>query len=136
MVKGTYYGTASDLDGRYKISNISPGSYDVEISMIGYKIILMDLSVKKNIPHLASNAIIPIAVLVVSMFYFVFSCGEGSTLIVIVGSCYSFSALMVSSLLCAITDDVLSETDKSIVSSIESLIETTEELPVQIKSIL
>ena len=40
MVKGTYYGTASDLDGRYKIKNISPGSYDVEISMIGYKIIL------------------------------------------------------------------------------------------------
>ena len=40
MVKGTYYGTASDLDGRYKINNISPGSYDVEISMIGYKIIL------------------------------------------------------------------------------------------------
>ena len=38
MVKGTYYGTASDLDGRYKINNISPGSYDVEISMIGYKI--------------------------------------------------------------------------------------------------
>ena len=37
MVKGTYYGTASDLDGRYKINNISPGSYDVEISMIGYK---------------------------------------------------------------------------------------------------
>ena len=40
MVKGTYYGSASDLDGRYKINNISPGSYDVEISMIGYKIIL------------------------------------------------------------------------------------------------
>ena len=40
MVKGTYYGTASDLDGRYKINKISPGSYDVEISMIGYKIIL------------------------------------------------------------------------------------------------
>ena len=48
MVKGTYYGTASDLDGRYKINNISPGSYDVEISMIGYKIIFMDLSVKKK----------------------------------------------------------------------------------------
>ena len=30
MVKGTYYGTASDLDGRYKINNISPGSYDVD----------------------------------------------------------------------------------------------------------
>ena len=40
MVKGTYYGAASDLEGRYRIDNISPGSYDIEISMIGYKIIL------------------------------------------------------------------------------------------------
>ena len=40
MVKGTYYGAASDLEGRYRIDNISPGSYDIEVSMIGYKIIL------------------------------------------------------------------------------------------------
>ena len=32
MVKGTYYGTASDLQGRYLIDNVSPGSYDVEVS--------------------------------------------------------------------------------------------------------
>jgi len=40
MVKGTYYGAATDVDGRYTISKISPGSYDVEVSMIGYKVIL------------------------------------------------------------------------------------------------
>ena len=40
MVKGTYYGAASDLEGRFRIDNISPGSYDIEVSMIGYKIIL------------------------------------------------------------------------------------------------
>ena len=40
MVKGTYYGTATDLDGRFIIKNINPGSYDVEVSMIGYKVIL------------------------------------------------------------------------------------------------
>ena len=40
MIKGTYYGTASDIEGRYQINDISPGSYDVEVSMIGYKIIL------------------------------------------------------------------------------------------------
>ncbi|MDP6170166.1 MAG: carboxypeptidase-like regulatory domain-containing protein, partial [Candidatus Marinimicrobia bacterium] len=40
MIKGTYYGTATDLEGRYRINDISPGSYDVEVSMIGYKIIL------------------------------------------------------------------------------------------------
>ena len=40
MVKGTYYGAASDLEGRYRIDNISPGSYDIEVSIIGYKIIL------------------------------------------------------------------------------------------------
>ena len=40
MLKGTYYGTATDLNGRYVIDKINPGSYDMEISMIGYKIIL------------------------------------------------------------------------------------------------
>ena len=40
MVKGTYYGSSSDLEGRYRLNDISPGSYDIEVSMIGYKIIL------------------------------------------------------------------------------------------------
>ena len=40
MVKGTYYGAASDLEGHYRIDKINPGSYDVEVSMIGYKVIL------------------------------------------------------------------------------------------------
>ena len=49
MIKGTYYGTSSDLQGKYKINNISPGSYDVEVSMIGYKVILKTgVSVKQN----------------------------------------------------------------------------------------
>ena len=49
MVKGTYYGTASDLQGRYLIDNVSPGSYDVEVSMIGYKVILKTgVIVKEN----------------------------------------------------------------------------------------
>ena len=30
MVKGTYYGTASDVDGYYTISQINPGIYDIE----------------------------------------------------------------------------------------------------------
>ena len=40
MIKGTYYGAATDLDGTFRIQKISPGSYDVEVSMIGYKVIL------------------------------------------------------------------------------------------------
>ena len=40
IVKGTYYGASSDLQGKYRINNISPGSYDIEVSMIGYKVIL------------------------------------------------------------------------------------------------
>ena len=34
MVKGTYYGSSSDLEGRYRLNDISPGSYDIEVSMI------------------------------------------------------------------------------------------------------
>ncbi len=37
MVKGTYYGAATDLDGNYRISNVNPGTYTLEISMIGFK---------------------------------------------------------------------------------------------------
>ena len=28
MIKGTYYGTSSDIEGRYRLNDISPGSYD------------------------------------------------------------------------------------------------------------
>ncbi len=38
VIKGTYMGAASDLNGKYEINNISPGQYDLEASMIGYKI--------------------------------------------------------------------------------------------------
>ena len=40
MLNGTYYGTASGPNGQYKINKIQPGNYDLELSMIGYKIIL------------------------------------------------------------------------------------------------
>jgi len=37
ILRGTYYGAATDLNGNFSIKNISPGSYNVEISFIGYK---------------------------------------------------------------------------------------------------
>jgi hypothetical protein len=40
IVKGTYYGAASDLNGHYYISGISAGTYNIEASIIGYKILL------------------------------------------------------------------------------------------------
>ena len=67
-----------------------------------------DLFVKENISYKASNAIIPIGVLVFSMFYFVFTSGQGSTLKEILGSSDTFSALMHSTLLSAITAAILS----------------------------
>jgi outer membrane receptor protein involved in Fe transport len=36
-VKGTYYGAVSDIDGNFTIKDINPGTYTVEISLIGYK---------------------------------------------------------------------------------------------------
>lgn len=38
VIKGTYMGAASDMDGRFVIQSISPGEYDIQASMIGYKI--------------------------------------------------------------------------------------------------
>ncbi|MCK5685201.1 carboxypeptidase-like regulatory domain-containing protein, partial [bacterium] len=38
IVKGTYKGAASDIEGNYYISGLAEGDYDIEISSIGYKI--------------------------------------------------------------------------------------------------
>ncbi|MGH2568395.1 MAG: TonB-dependent receptor, partial [Bacteroidota bacterium] len=35
-LKGTYYGAATDAEGRFVISNINPGEYVLEVSMLGY----------------------------------------------------------------------------------------------------
>ncbi|SVC35759.1 uncharacterized protein METZ01_LOCUS288613, partial [marine metagenome] len=40
FIKGTYYGAATDVDGYYSISQINPGIYDIEASIIGYKVVL------------------------------------------------------------------------------------------------
>ena len=67
-----------------------------------------DLKVKENISYHAVNAILPISVLVVSMFYFIFSSGQGDTIKDILGSADTFSALMHSTLLSAFVAAVLS----------------------------
>ncbi|MEA3285853.1 MAG: TonB-dependent receptor [Candidatus Marinimicrobia bacterium] len=40
IVKGTYYGGATDLEGRFRLTGMSPGTYDLEFTMIGYKVVL------------------------------------------------------------------------------------------------
>jgi len=37
MVKGTYYGAASDLDGNFIMQRVNPGTYTVEVTLLGYK---------------------------------------------------------------------------------------------------
>lgn len=37
IIKGTYYGAATDFDGKFRINNISVGTYNLTISLIGYK---------------------------------------------------------------------------------------------------
>ena len=37
ILKGTYYGAATDLRGRFQIESVNPGNYTVEISYIGFK---------------------------------------------------------------------------------------------------
>lgn len=38
VVKGTYKGASADLSGNYFISEVSPGYYDIECSVLGYKV--------------------------------------------------------------------------------------------------
>ncbi len=37
LVKGTYYGAATDVNGRFTIRDVNPGEYTLEMSLIGYK---------------------------------------------------------------------------------------------------
>jgi len=37
ILLGTYFGDASDLDGTYRIENITEGTYNLQVSFIGYK---------------------------------------------------------------------------------------------------
>jgi outer membrane receptor protein involved in Fe transport len=37
VIKSTYYGAASDFDGKFTIPNINPGSYTIEATLLGYK---------------------------------------------------------------------------------------------------
>jgi outer membrane receptor protein involved in Fe transport len=36
ILKGTYYGTATNAKGEFEVKNIAPGVYDIQISYIGY----------------------------------------------------------------------------------------------------
>jgi len=39
VVEGTYYGAATDLQGRFVIPRVNPGQYTLKITMIGYKVV-------------------------------------------------------------------------------------------------
>ncbi len=41
LIKGTYYGAATDQNGTFRIPNITPGVYDIQTQMIGYKVVLL-----------------------------------------------------------------------------------------------
>ena len=40
IVKGTFMGSASDVDGYFAVLNIPPGEYEVEASMVGYTTVM------------------------------------------------------------------------------------------------
>ena len=37
LVKGTYYGASSDIDGKFTIPKVNPGTYNVSFTLLGYK---------------------------------------------------------------------------------------------------
>jgi len=71
-----------------------------------------DLFMKKNIPTNARNAIIPILVLIVSMFYFIITSGTGKTIIEVLSTSDIFGALMHSTLLSVVIAAILSISQK------------------------
>lgn len=39
IIKGTYYGGSSGIDGEVKIENVNAGTYTLEVTLLGYKVI-------------------------------------------------------------------------------------------------
>ncbi len=39
LIKGTYYGATTDLDGNFEIKNVSPGTYTLSFRLLGYKVV-------------------------------------------------------------------------------------------------
>jgi len=39
VIKGTYYGAATDINGNYIIRDLNPGTYNIDVSLIGYKLV-------------------------------------------------------------------------------------------------
>ncbi|MCX6136000.1 MAG: TonB-dependent receptor [Ignavibacteriales bacterium] len=37
LVKGTYYGGATDVDGKFKIEKVKSGVYNIDVNLLGYK---------------------------------------------------------------------------------------------------
>lgn len=48
IIEGTSLGAATDLDGKYIITNIPSGSYTLKVSYVGYKTITYTVQVKEN----------------------------------------------------------------------------------------
>jgi outer membrane receptor protein involved in Fe transport len=56
LVKGTSYGAVTDMNGHYTILNVPPGSYDLQVSFIGFSAVtvtdvkvLIDLTTNQNV---------------------------------------------------------------------------------------
>ncbi len=48
VIKGTSKGTTTDIDGNFKLGELSPGSYAIEISFIGYELKEMIVTVRSG----------------------------------------------------------------------------------------
>jgi len=106
MVKGTYYGAASDLDGRFRITGISFGTYDIEASIIGYKVLLQTgIKVVQGQP----------TILNFNMEQTVLTLGEE---VVVVGSMPLFDVDETSSLTRVTSEDI----SNKVVSSVEDIL--------------
>ncbi len=106
LVKGTYYGASADAEGNYKITDIKPGNYDMEVSMIGYKVIL------KTGIIVESGAMIDIDF---EMDETVLSFGED---VVVIGKTPLFDVDETSSMARVRSEDI----DNMVVSSVEDIL--------------
>ena len=48
LIKGTSKGTTTDFDGLYTIENVTPGTYTLEFSFVGYETLEKEVVVKAN----------------------------------------------------------------------------------------
>ena len=55
VIQGTSLGSTTDIDGKYEITTIDPGEYNIEVRYVGYNPVIISEIIVSNVRKLEVN---------------------------------------------------------------------------------